>query len=92
VCPGSNQYVLGTPYFDKVTLHLEDGKALTLTREGDGRYIQSMTVNGKEYTRNYLDHDLLMQGGDIRFIMGLRPNMQRGTGKNDVPYSFSLDK
>ena len=92
VCPGSNQYVLGTPYFDKVTLRLENGKTLTLTREGDGRYIQSMTVNGKEYTRNYLDHDLLMQGGDIRFIMGQRPNMQRGTGKNDVPYSFSLGK
>ena len=91
VCPGSNQYVLGAPYLDRVTLHLENGKTVTLSREGKGCYIQSMTVNGKDYTHNYLDHRVLTQGCDIRFVMGETPNTHRGTGRLDVPYSFSAD-
>ena len=89
VCPGSNQYVIGSPYLDKVTLNLENGKQITISREGKGCYIQSMTVNGKPYTCNYLEHDLLTQGCDIHFVMGESPNTKRGIGKQDVPYSFS---
>ena len=89
VCPGSNQYVIGTPYFDHVTLHLENGKLVTITREGKGCYIQSMTIDGKPYTRNYLEHERLLQGCDIRFVMGDTPNTKRGTAPRDLPYSFS---
>ena len=45
VCPGSNQYVLGVPYFDKLTLHLENGKSLTVTAKGNSdntRYVNAM--------------------------------------------------
>ena len=90
VCPGSNQYVIGSPYFDKVTLNLENGKQVNIHRDGDGCYIQSMTVNGREYSRNYLEHEQLTQGCDIRFTVGQTPNRKRGTGKKDVPYSLSL--
>ena len=89
VCPGSNQYVMGTPYFDKVTLHLENGKTVTLTRDGEGCYIQSMTLNGKQYSRNYLDHATLLDGGAIHFKMGEVPNTRRGTASADAPYSFT---
>ena len=89
VCPGSNQYVIGTPYFDKITLHLENGKQVTITREGKGCYIQRMTVDGKEYTRNYIDHDRLVQGCRIHFVMGDAPNTRRATSPKDAPYSFS---
>ena len=89
VCPGSNQYVIGSPYFDKVTLNLENGKRVTISREGKGCYIQQMKVNGKPYTHNYLDHDLLLQGCEIQYIMGDKPNTRRGTAKQDLPYSFS---
>ena len=91
VCPGSNQYVLGTPYFDKMTLSLENGKQVTITSEGEGCYIQQMTINGKPYTRNYLDHSQLTNGCNIHYVMGTTPNKKRGTGKQDVPYSFSTD-
>ena len=89
VCPGSNQYVIGTPYFDKMALSLENGKRVTITREGKGCYIQRMTVDGKEYTRNYIDHERLMQGGRIHFIMGENPNTRRATAPADIPYSFT---
>ena len=89
VCPGSNQYVIGTPYLDKTTLHLENGHRVTLSREGKGCYIQSMLLDGKKYTHNYLDHKRLLQGCDIRFIMSESPNYKRGTTRQDFPYSYS---
>ena len=92
VCPGSNQYVLGVPYFDKLTLHLENGKSLTVTAKGnsdDTRYVNAMTLNGETYNHNYLTHDALMNGGNIVFDMSKTPNTQRGTLAEDVPYSLS---
>ena len=91
VCPGSNQYVIGSPYLDKVTLKLENGKTVSLSREGEGCYIQSMTIDGKPYNHNYLDHARLLQGGNIHFIMGNLPNTKRGITTDDLPYSFSTD-
>ncbi len=92
VCPGSNQYVLGVPYFDKLTLHLENGKSLTVTAKGnsdDTRYVNAMTLNGATYNHNYLTHDAVMNGGNIVFDMSTTPNTQRGTLAEDVPYSLS---
>ncbi len=92
VCPGSNQYVLGVPYFDKLTLHLENGKSLTVTAKGnsdDTRYVNAMTLNGETYNHNYLTHDAVMNGGNIVFDMSKTPNTQRGTLAEDVPYSLS---
>ena len=91
VCPGSNQYVLGSPYFDKMTLHLENGKQVNITSEGTGCYIQQMTIDGKAYNRNYLEHEQLLKGCNIRYVMGDQPNRKRGTDKQDVPYSFTTD-
>ena len=92
VCPGSNQYVIGSPYLDKATLHLENGKQVNITREGEGCYIQSMTIDGKPYSHNYLDHELLIQGCDIHYVMGERPNTHRGTATADAPYSFTTSR
>ena len=91
VCPGSNQYVIGSPYLNRVTLHLENGKTVTLTREGKGCYIQSMTVDGRKHTNNYFSHNQLTKGCSIRFVMGDKPNTRRGTGTHDLPYSFSSE-
>ena len=92
VCPGSNQYVLGTPYFNKVTLHLENGNTMTIKADGNSRsnrYIDSMTLNGKTYTKNYLTHADIMKGGTIVCAMSAEPNRSRGTQEADFPYSFT---
>ena len=89
VCPGSNQYVIGTPYFKQAIVHLENGNTLSIGAEGEGCYIQQMTLNGTDYQHNYLDHNLLMQGATIRFGMGTTANKQRGTHPEDAPYSFT---
>ncbi len=89
VCPGSGQYVLGTPYFKSMKLHLENGKEVDIQSEGKGCYVDEMLLNGKSYQHNYLDMRSLMQGTQITYRLSEQPNLQRGTQEEDVPYSFS---
>ncbi|MGN0048751.1 MAG: GH92 family glycosyl hydrolase [Bacteroides sp.] len=92
VCPGSNQYVLGAPYFKKVVLQLENGRKLEIAAPGNSdsnRYIRSLHYNGKNYTKNYLDHFELLRGGKLLFDMDSQPNRTRGVKESDFPYSLS---
>lgn len=89
VCPGTGQYVLGTPYFHKMKLHLENGKQINILADGNGCYIDEMQLNGQLYERNYLDMNALKQGANISFRLSEKPNMLRGTMEADAPYSFS---
>ncbi len=94
VCPGTDQYILGTPYFKQMKLHLENGKTVTIAAPGNNdskRYISGMTLNGKAYTKNYLTHEDLLKGATISYTMGTTPNKQRGTKVTDFPYSFSSE-
>lgn len=94
VCPGTDQYILGTPYFKQMKLHLENGKTVTIAAPGNNdskRYISGMTLNGKVYTKNYLTHEDLLKGATISYTMGTTPNKQRGTKVTDFPYSFSSE-
>jgi predicted alpha-1,2-mannosidase len=92
VTPGASQYVIGSPLFNKMTLHLENGKTLTIEAKGNSSenvYIKSATLNGKEYTKNYFDHDVLMKGGEIVYEMSSKPNQTRGVTPEDFPYSMT---
>lgn len=94
VCPGTDQYVLGTPLFKKAILHFENGKSLTIdaaNNSADNLYINSLRMDGNEYARNYLEHIDLLKGGTLKFTMGSEPNEQRGTRPDDLPYSFSTE-
>ena len=95
VCPASGEYALGTPYFNKATMHLENGRTLTFKAEGNSaanRYIDRMTLNGSDYTSNYLRRADLQQGGEVVYRMSATPNKQRGTNQADLPYSYSTSK
>ena len=89
VCPGIGQYVLGTPYFKTMKLHLENGQQVSIQSEGKGCYVDEMLLDGKLYEHNYLDMNALKQGANIAFRLSEKPNMLRGTMEADVPYSFS---
>lgn len=93
VCPGTDQYVLGSPLFEKATLTFEDGKQMVIEADDvqDNCYIQSMSLNGADYTKNYITHSDLHKGGRITMKMGTQPNKQRGTALSDRPYSMTTD-
>ncbi|RHJ90690.1 GH92 family glycosyl hydrolase [Parabacteroides bouchesdurhonensis] len=95
VAPGTTQYVLGAPLFKKATLHFENGNNLVINAPDNSAkniYIESMTFNGKNYTKNYLDHNDLFKGGVIDYKMGDKPNYNRGINPEDMPYSFSVNE
>ncbi len=92
VCPGSDQYIIGSPLFEKATIHLENGKKVTIeTKKNceENRYIESLKLNGKKHTRNYFTHGELTRGCRIGYTMSPCPNTERGTRPEDAPYSFS---
>ena len=95
VCPGSNEYVVGAPLFKKATIHLENGKDVTIEaplNNEENVYIKEMKLNGKSYTHNYFSHEDLMNGAKIQIEMSNLPNTNRGIAAEDAPYSFSVDE
>ena len=72
VNPVSGEYVFGAPQFPKFTLHLADGKTFTILAEGlseEHKYIDSITLNGKPYTKNYITHEDILRGGTLVYKM-----------------------
>ena len=72
VCPGSPDYYIGTPGFDKVTLNLENGKQFVLSahrRKADDFLIQSSTLNGKPWNGYRISHQQILKGGELHFDM-----------------------
>jgi predicted alpha-1,2-mannosidase len=95
VCPGTGEYVLGSPLFEKTTLRLENGNTFTIHAKNNSPenvYIESATLNGKPFTRNYLRHEELTVGGELVLEMSAEPNKSRGTSNEARPYSVSIKR
>ncbi|MBE9490715.1 MAG: glycoside hydrolase family 92 protein, partial [Bacteroidetes bacterium] len=76
VTPGSNQYIIGTPLFDKSTINLENGKQFTIAAHNLStlnKYIEYAFLNGKKLNRTYLTHQEIMNGGILEFYMTDNP-------------------
>jgi predicted alpha-1,2-mannosidase len=92
VCPGTDEYILGAPLFQKATLTFENKKQLVIQAPDNSAqnvYIQSLQLNGQPYTKNYVKHADLQGGGFMFYKMSAQPNLNRGTQPADLPYSFS---
>tara|TARA_R110002051_G_scaffold324970_1_gene424903 strand:- start:90006 stop:92291 length:2286 start_codon:yes stop_codon:yes gene_type:complete len=95
VCPGSNQYVIGSPLFENVKIHLDNGNMIEIkstNNNSENRYIESLQLNSKSYSKNYFEHDDLIKGAVLEFDMSSKPNKNRGVTVSDYPYSFSTQK
>lgn len=87
-----NQYVIGSPLFKKATLHLENGKTFEIDAKDNSQsnfYIQSASLNGKDYSNSYLNFDDIQKGGKLEFKLSNTPNEQWGSKAENVPYSLS---
>lgn len=92
VCPGSDQYVLGTPLFKSVNLHLDNGKTVSIKADNNSSenfYVKNLNVNGRPYSKTYVTHSDLLKGMKMDYTMDSKPNTARGTADSDAPYSFS---
>lgn len=92
VTPGTGEYVFGSPMFKKTTINLENGKRFIIEAPDNSAknvYIKSATLNGKTYTRNFITHQDLINGGTLKLEMSIRPDLNRGLLKADKPFSLT---
>jgi predicted alpha-1,2-mannosidase len=94
VCPATTEYVLGTPLFKKVTLHLDNGKQFVITARNNtavNKYIRSAMFNGRKWDKNWIGHFDILKGGALDLDMSPLPDKKRGTNALSFPYSMSSD-
>ena len=94
VCPGTDEYVIGSPLFKKATITLENGNKFVIEANNNNKenvYIQSATLNGRVLDKNFIKYDDIADGGTLRFEMGSQPNKERCTSKYAAPFSLSKE-
>ncbi len=95
VCPGRPEYLLNSPLFEQATLHLENGREFRINASGQGdepMYIRSARLNGSLHDRSYLSHDALLDGGELKFVLGGKPDTTWATDLSAQPLSESVGK
>ncbi|HWI60159.1 MAG TPA: glycoside hydrolase family 92 protein, partial [Bacillota bacterium] len=92
VDPASPVYVIGSPLFERVTLHLGSGKDLVIQARGNSGknlYIQSATLNGQPWNKPWFSHADIADGGKFVFQMGPHPNPNWGSAPDAAPPSMT---
>ncbi|KAJ7097271.1 alpha-1,2-mannosidase, putative subfamily [Mycena belliarum] len=90
---GQDTYLLNRPYFPKITIRNQaTGAVATIVASGlsaENKYIQSATLNGAAYTKNWISHSLFTSGGTLMLVMGASRSSEWGTREADLPMSLS---
>ena len=98
VDPASLAYELVAPTFSKIVLHLEPpyaGKDFTIEADGaraNAAYVQSVELNSKTQTKNWIAFPSIAAGGTLRIAVGTNPNEKWGAAPEDAPPSLSDEK
>jgi predicted alpha-1,2-mannosidase len=89
VCPGSTQYVLGAPVFNKIKINLENGKTFIITNETkENEVISGYTLNNKTQIRSVIDHTVISNGGQMNFLYSAISDKNNKYGKgSEIPTS-----
>lgn len=88
--PASSEYVIGSPAADEVIFRPGGGKELRFKAINNSKrniYVQEVRFNGKKYDKTYFTHADIINGGEIEFIMGEKPNKKWGKKKDSWPQS-----
>ena len=94
VCPGSDEYAVGSPLFRKAAIHLENGQTVEIDAPqncAENRYVGRMTVDGKVTGKTFLEYGELLGGAKIAFGMQPEPDKDRGAKPGDAPYLMSRE-
>ncbi len=72
LCPGIPEYTLGSPLFDRATLHLPGGKTFVVQSAGNSAatpFVKSIRLNGEVFTQTSVEHSAIVRGGSLSFAM-----------------------
>ena len=90
VTPGVPEYVIGSPLFDKVTMHLQNGNTFIIEAENNmdnNHFIQSMRLNNTKYKNTWIDYNEIQKGGNLHFKMDSMPDKYFGNSSTSKPFS-----
>ena len=93
VTPGADQYIIGTPLFDKATINLENGNNFTIKAfdlSNENKYIDYVRLNGSKLKQSYISSKDILSGGILEFFMTDSPS-DWGTDDDEVPVT-TIDK
>ncbi|WZL90483.1 GH92 family glycosyl hydrolase [Salinimicrobium sp. 3283s] len=79
--PAAAEYEIGSPLFEQSVIKLPEGNTFTIKAvnvSDEHRYIQSATLNGKDFNRTTISHSEIIDGGELIFQMGREPNKNWG--------------
>jgi len=91
-CPGTTYYTIGSPIFDRITIHLDNGRDFVIEARNnskDNMYVQRAELNGEPFDRTYLEHGEITDGGMLVFEMGGEPNTDWGSKPESCPPSWA---
>ncbi len=94
VCPGQDQYVIGSPVFDKTEISLSNGKKFSIKAQGSGikaPYIQSASLNGADYPNSFISYTDIMKGGELLLRMGSEPDKEWGRAPENRPSALPVE-
>ena len=92
--PGVAGFVVGSPVFNKATIHLADGKSLQINGANASeanRYVQTLKINGKAYESPWIPWSTISDGGSIDFELGDSPS-RWGSDPKLAPPSYDLNQ
>jgi predicted alpha-1,2-mannosidase len=92
VTPGMTSYTIGSPLFGVASIDFGDNKTFTIKAKNNSKknkYIQSATLNGKPFSRTWISHKEITDGGVVEFEMGPAPNKKWGSKAEDAPPSMT---
>lgn len=92
VAPGSNEYVIGRPFANRIVLNLPNGKRFTIVADGlgdDHPYVGAVSLDGRPLERSVITHEQVMAGGELRFTMQANPNTRWATARSARPMAMS---
>lgn len=76
LCPGNAEYVPGSPLFDRITLHLREGKTTVIEARGQSPsavYVSQLLIDGKSQPLTTIAHDDIVRGSRLTFLMQDHP-------------------
>jgi len=90
--PVSDQYLLTAPIFKSYIIALANGKkfkVLTHKQSDASAYISSVKFNGKPYSKNYLSHAMIINGGLLEISLTDKPSKTWATKEIEQPDSLT---
>jgi alpha-1,2-mannosidase, putative len=76
VDPVSGNYIIGAPQMPRITIDTPSGNKFTVIAENisdENKYVESVTLNGLPIDRNFITHEEIISGGELRFSMSPKP-------------------